>query len=164
MRRIDETEGGGGNAVIDFENGTQAGEIGRTVSAGGAQPGPHAAHKTALIEPVVPVCEPPRASGQIQRGGNRTYAANQMPRGFSEFAGKLQHYISPEGEASQKDRTMAFASEFLQNKQQIAGQTGVLEGLAESFGSTTSTHMKAVRAKSRPQSNAAQTADIARLA
>ena len=123
----------------------QTGEVRLPISSGGTEAVPHAAHEALLVEAIIGLGDAPRAGAEIERSGDRGHATDQLRGRITQFAGQFEHHVTTERVAHQSSRLMAFAAELAQHRQQITGQSGVIERLAEVFRATARAHVEAVR-------------------
>ena len=72
--------------------------------------------------------------------------------------------LPPSEKPDQQSRLAAFPAKLAQHCQQVAGQPGVIQGLAQMLRAAAGAHVKTMRRETGPQRRRAQASNIARLA
>ena len=105
-----------------------------------------------------------RAGRQVERRRCRAHAGDELPRRIAQFAGQFEHHIAAQREAHQETPGRALPVKLAEHRQKVAGEAGVVQGLAEMLRAAAGAHVEAMRGESRTQRRGTQTAHVACIA
>ncbi len=149
-----------GDTVVNLIDGAAAGKVGQIVPPGATEPLLHALYKATLIQTIRRMVERLCRGGQVDGSGNGTRTGKVRA---AILGGGLESNVTAQGESSDKHRRSGGPVLF-QKRQQITGQTGVVQGLTQVFCAAAGAHVKAMDHEPSAKCTIGEADDISSLA